>query len=939
MAKTKKTQLRVVEKEDSNAITPGPNKKSRELASFWKEQVEFSEKEHKPWHKKGNDIIKRFRDERTKADEATLRRLNMLWTNIKTLKPALYGKKPIPVIERKFLQRDSTGRISAIMLERATKNQMDDNGLHEAINRAVMDYLLPGRGVVWVRYEPEIGKGDSLPVKTQSGVEDELNEIDSSKDSDEETKLETTGEQLLSEQAPVDYIDWHDFLPIPAKARVWTEVQAIAKRIYVSKKEAKDRFGSEIGSELRGDTTPIGQSSDRQSYTDTPFFRDINERNIIIYEIWNKTDKKIYWIAEGYEYLCDVKDDFLKLKKFFPVPEPISSTLTNNSFIPVPDFYEYQDQAIQIDEITQRLALLTKACKIVGTYDSSNGALKRLLIEGVENELLPVDSWAVHAEKGGVKGGISFLPIEEIQKVIQTLQEVRQQLMQDLDLITGISDIIRGTTDSRETLGGIRLKNNNAGTRLSDRQNEVARFARDTVAIVAEIIAKHFDDKTIVESSGILYDDEMTPEGVIEEFMSANKPEQTSQQGMQQQSNQPFTMGLPAPLQSLLQQPPQNMPQIAPGSPPMVGQGFGGPPAPMPAQGAGQLPGQLGPPQHGQNNVVPFPNMQSQPQQQQELPPDIDPTKIVVDKITRALALLRSDVPRNYRIEIETDSTIFGDAMQERQDAVEFITAVMQYLTQAGQVAKELPEMIPLLGRFLQFGVRKFRVGRDLESSIDTFVRQMDRKSKDMIKNPQMSPEQQEANMKQMEAHLNIQGQREKIQMEQASQHQNDQRDMQKAHMEDQREHQKAQAEDQRQAQLNQMEMELKQREHALKLEEMQLKHQIAMAELKAKTEHMQMQAQVQREQGQQKMAQTQMQTQQDQQQHEQTMEMSQQEHQQGMEQANTQHDQTMQQTKLQGEQSQAQHTQKMNQIKMQATEKDKARKDKVKQAKTKGAA
>ena len=121
--------------------------------------------------------------------------------------------------------------------------------------------------------------------------------------------------------------------------------------------------------------------------------------------------------------------------------------------------------------------MLTKACKVAGTYDAQNTALKRLLDEDMENMLVPVDNWAVHAEKGGIQGGISFLPLKEIQAVIATLQEARQTCMQDLDLVTGINDVMRGTTDSRETLGGIRLKNNNTGTRLSERQQDVARLA------------------------------------------------------------------------------------------------------------------------------------------------------------------------------------------------------------------------------------------------------------------------------------------------------------------------------------------------------------------------------------------------------------------------------------------------------------------------------
>jgi hypothetical protein len=174
---------------------------------------------------------------------------------------------------------------------------------------------------------------------------------------------------------------------------------------------------------------------DRRDFKDTGIFQDINERSITVYEIWNKVDRRVYWVSPGYEYLCDVKDDPLELENFFPCPKPLFSTHTNDSLIPVPDFIEWQDQAMQVDELTQRINLLSKACKVAGTYDASNGALKRLLDESSENILIPVDQWAVYAEKGGVEGSISFFPLKEIQEVLRTLQEVRAQCMQDLDVV------------------------------------------------------------------------------------------------------------------------------------------------------------------------------------------------------------------------------------------------------------------------------------------------------------------------------------------------------------------------------------------------------------------------------------------------------------------------------------------------------------------------
>src|SRR5678815_3031377 len=92
-----------------------------------------------------------------------MRRMNVIWPNFKIMKPAIFSKTPLPIIERKFLDRDPVARLSAQILERAERNEIEENGFYGSVSRAVSDYLLPGRGVVWVRYEPEIGQGDSLP--------------------------------------------------------------------------------------------------------------------------------------------------------------------------------------------------------------------------------------------------------------------------------------------------------------------------------------------------------------------------------------------------------------------------------------------------------------------------------------------------------------------------------------------------------------------------------------------------------------------------------------------------------------------------------------------------------------------------------------------------------------------------------------------------------
>jgi hypothetical protein len=93
-------------------------------------------------------------------------------------------------------------------------------------------------------------------------------------------------------------------------------------------------------------------------------------------------------------------------------------------------------------------------------------------------------------------------------------------------------------------------------------------------------------------------------------------------------------------------------------------------------------------------------------------------------RIAQAIQLLRDEKLRGFRVDIEVDSTVYGDAAQEKQDRIEFVEATTKYLQTAAQMAAMVPESAPLLGKLLQFAVRGFRVGRDLESAIEDFCDQ-----------------------------------------------------------------------------------------------------------------------------------------------------------------------------------------------------------------------
>jgi hypothetical protein len=105
--------------------------------------------------------------------------------------------------------------------------------------------------------------------------------------------------------------------------------------------------------------------------------------------------------------------------------------------------------------------------------------------------------------------------------------------------------------------------------------------------------------------------------------------------------------------------------------------------------------------------------------------------------IPQAMALLKDNPMRTFRIEVATDSMLYADEAQEKADRVEFLQATSSFIEKAIQGAQQVPEMTPLLMDLLKFGVQGFRVGRTLEGEFDTFADQEKEKQAQAAANPQ----------------------------------------------------------------------------------------------------------------------------------------------------------------------------------------------------------
>ena len=439
-----------------------------ESAKFWLNELSAAGKRDKTWIDRAKKVVNRFRDERDDSVHRSDKRANILWSNTEILKAALFQKMGSPDVRRRFPKKgrdEKTTRAAALVQERALSFSQDDGeyDCESQIEAAVEDMLLPGRGTAWVVYDARV-EGDE--VKYQS-VHDE-------------------------------HVYWEDFRH--SSGRKWSDVWWVGRCHYYSREELREYFPKHadmvpLDAELI-DTTQENRSKDG----DDTFKRSR------VWQIWDKNKKQRIYVAEGFDTILKKDEDPYKLGRFFPCPEPMWGVKTTSTLVPVPEFSLYQDQANELDLIVSRLAIMVEALKRRGVYDAgadgADGQLSQLAHAG-DNQFLPYRGMAGLMEKGGLAAAFQSEDLKPIIEVIKGLYEQRAALVQTIYDVTGISDVIRGSSNPNETATAQRIKGQMGSMRLQKRQNMVQRFIRDLARIKAEIISEHFTRETLVEMTGI----------------------------------------------------------------------------------------------------------------------------------------------------------------------------------------------------------------------------------------------------------------------------------------------------------------------------------------------------------------------------------------------------------------------------------------------------
>ena len=438
------------------------------LVRLWLQAIALQDKAEGDWRKAALDVINRYRLETPKGGKPRGKGYPILYANTETLIPAIYNSPPIPDVRRRYGDGDDDGnpaRKAAQVLERALSHCGDEYDMHSVIKDAVQDGWLPGRGVTRVRYEP---------------------------------MMDPAEKQVIYHKTWAEHVAWPDFRMGPS--RRWPGVPWMAFRHLLTRKQLIG-LNKDIGRTITLDHAIDGtKAQDGQS--DVP---DVFKRGLV-WEIWNKEDREVIWIAPAYPEGPLLKEpDRLGLEQFFPIPRPLQAIQTTDTLIPIEPFRIYKDQADELDRVTKRINSLIEVCKARGIYDAAMAGAFGKLKDLNDGEFAPAtgDEANKFTMGNGLDKAIWFYPIDVVSDVLVKLYENREQIKAVIFELTGIADIMRGSTKAQETKGAQELKTQWGTLRIQPAQQEVQRYARDLMRLKAEIIGEKYDPQTLTMITGI----------------------------------------------------------------------------------------------------------------------------------------------------------------------------------------------------------------------------------------------------------------------------------------------------------------------------------------------------------------------------------------------------------------------------------------------------
>jgi len=582
-----------------------------ESESIWASKLQKVLGTEDKFRKEGKRIIEIYENESVDGVP-----FNILYSNTATLTSALYSNLPRVVVGRRYDESDPAGMAAAEIVRKALTYILDDNSeenspMDSLFSTAVLQALLPGRGVIRFKYEAEI-----------SGEAGNYSEGESSETEEVENSESIGTEKVESEYLCAELVPWDRIILAPSVS--WKKMPWAAIIDYFTEEEFKKEFPDfkgEVSFDAISGNIPI-EGKDAVSNSTSEGTNDL----VKVFEVFDKIEKKIYFISPSNNEGKPLKtlEDSLKLSGFYPFCEPLIYVPSVSSNIPKALYSMYEVQANELNLITKRISAIISALKVRGFYDGSLTELDKLL-ESDDNTLIAVTN-AQQLVDRKLTESIWLMPLDELIIVLQQLYRQRDEIKQNIYEISGLGDIMRGVSEASETATAQNLKSKWGTLRLRDLQKNTAKFIRNSLRIAAEIIVTSFSKETLQNMTGV------------------KLPEQEKKQ-------------------LLLMQ------------------------------------------------------VQMMQSQGQEIPPDMQ-MMLQIPTWEEVMAILKNDTMRQFKLDLETNSTIDNEISEDKAEISEFLNAIAQFMNSVAPLIADGTMPFEAAKIMLLSITKKFRFGDEVEKSL-----------------------------------------------------------------------------------------------------------------------------------------------------------------------------------------------------------------------------
>ena len=467
-------------------------------AKGWLDKINKAEKAHKSWLEDAKECWKRYTGE-------TKQHFNIFKSNTDILQGALFNVMPKPDIRERFSGRTSQDDKKqnlylsvATVADRCVQYNNDATESKKSISKMVKDGHITGRGVVYIEYD-----------------------------------YDDLGEAVENQTIPVEHIPYNLYIEEVCDRE--KEISWKGHQIPMTKKECAKEFEvkeEDLGTSLKVEDVD-GASKDF----------------VKVYEIWSEKSKTRIYVSPDYKedkILREDKDP-LGLKKFFPY-EKYKTIDNGKNTLPTPEYNIYKKLNEDLQDMTRRKSKISNNdVKYRPMFDNSAGEDLKNSYSAIEGDAVPV----VGNPQVKILDRVGALPTIEAQNIVAFLSVQAQEVVENIWQVTGISDILRGDSDARETATAQKMKGVFGSLRIQPRQEAIQEIIKCIFRKQSEVVCEKF---TTEEMQTISCMDLPTAE---EKMQIQQRGQMTSnpqyQQAVQQGLAQPVPQPTPDEMEKLKQ--------------------------------------------------------------------------------------------------------------------------------------------------------------------------------------------------------------------------------------------------------------------------------------------------------------------------------------------------------------------------------------------------